>query len=201
MYDAQAIERLDGHGLPMQISHEVYINAIKLPLPIALDLTAADRAKIRANYGSAYTEDYNLVLDMLRYSAVHGSLIEFANDVNDDIVTAARTLGVPIAQLTLRQIAHAMFARPTIQNGGATYFDVLQALMKTDTKSYEDLIRIFSHIEGVHIEASWCCVFRFGVVLIHCCVFRIVAVCFDFVLCILTPHTSLPAWHRALRPQ
>lgn len=61
-----------------------------------------------------------------------------------------------MSRLTLRQIANAIFARPNINTGGATYFDVLRPLMKTDTKSYEDMIKIFSHLHARSGPASVC---------------------------------------------
>ena len=78
----QALERVDSTGMPMQISHEVYINAIQLAVPAALDLSAADVARIKSNHhGSPYTEPFNLVLEPLRPANVQASLIEFARDV------------------------------------------------------------------------------------------------------------------------
>ena len=78
----QAVERVDSTGLPMQISHEVYINSIDVALPDGLGtLSAADLARIKANYGSAYTEPFNLILLPLMPSAVEASLLEFARDV------------------------------------------------------------------------------------------------------------------------
>ena len=56
----KTVERHDASGMPIQIRHEVYVNSIKLHLPASLGtLSAADRARIAANHGSPYTEDYN----------------------------------------------------------------------------------------------------------------------------------------------
>ena len=65
----QALEHVDGRGMPMKISHEVYINSIKIRLPASLStLSAADLATIAANHGSPYTEDYNHLFTFLRVS-------------------------------------------------------------------------------------------------------------------------------------
>jgi hypothetical protein len=63
----QAVEGVDAHGMPMAISHEVYINSVRVHLPSSIgNLSFADRAKIAANHGSPYTEDYNHLFDFLR---------------------------------------------------------------------------------------------------------------------------------------
>ena len=63
----QAIEHVDAQGLPMSISHEVYINSVRINLPSSLGtLSSADIARVGANHGSPYTEDYNNLFDFLR---------------------------------------------------------------------------------------------------------------------------------------
>jgi hypothetical protein len=63
----QAVEHVDAAGMPMQITHEVYINSIQIHLPASLGtLSPADVAAIGANNGSPYTEDYNHLFDFLR---------------------------------------------------------------------------------------------------------------------------------------
>ena len=90
----------------MQISHEVYINAIKIAIPAALgQLTAVSLAKLERNNGSAYTEDYNVCLSMLTLRRVEDTLLEFADDVASDLQISARALGVNLSRMTLRQIA------------------------------------------------------------------------------------------------
>ena len=65
----QAVETVDALGMPMAITHEVYINSIQMHLPASLGtLSPADIAAIQANHGSAYTEDYNDLLNFLRVS-------------------------------------------------------------------------------------------------------------------------------------
>ena len=62
----QSLERHDAHGMPMAITHEVYVNSVKLLLPSSLaTLSDAAVARIQSNHGSPYTEDYHLVLDPL----------------------------------------------------------------------------------------------------------------------------------------
>ena len=68
----QALEHVDAFGMPMAISHKVYINSIQMHLPATLGtLSPADIAAIQANNGSAYTEDYNNLFDFLRVCAHH----------------------------------------------------------------------------------------------------------------------------------
>ena len=64
------------------------------------------------------------------------------------------------AYLSIRQLAEAIFGRPEIDTGGPTYFDVLPPILKCDTKSYEDLMKIFRHIRhhalaGSMIDILW----------------------------------------------
>ena len=42
------------------------------------------------------------------------------------------------AALSIRQVASALYGRPAIDPGGASEFDILEPLMQTDTKSYQD---------------------------------------------------------------
>jgi hypothetical protein len=63
----QALEKVDSAGMPMVITHEVYINSIQMHLPASLGtLSPADIVILGANHGSAYTEDYNNLFDFLR---------------------------------------------------------------------------------------------------------------------------------------
>ena len=66
----QTLERVDAQGMPMAISHEVYINAIQIHLPASLGtLSPQDIAAIAANNGSPYTGDYNDLFDFLRVTS------------------------------------------------------------------------------------------------------------------------------------
>ena len=158
----QSLERVDGQGMPVEIRHEVYVNSIRVAVPFGLgQLSPADRAAISANYGSAYTKPYNVILQPLRPINVRRSLVEFAQDINGLVDGAARVLGILTPQLQFRQIADALFGRPSVDPGGPTHFDVLPPLMRTDTKSYEDMARIFGHLHAhnggpdVDVEVVW----------------------------------------------
>ena len=75
------VERVDATGMPIQITHEVYVNSIKIHLPESLgNLSHADRARIAANHGSAYTEDRDNVYAALRPDVVRASLNDLAAD-------------------------------------------------------------------------------------------------------------------------
>lgn len=159
----QSVETVDGAGLPMEISHEVYINSINVPVPESCGrLSDADVHRIRLNYGSAYTEPFNNILEPLRPTVVKQSLVDFCKDACASIERAAQQKGVADgSMLTLRELADALFGRPNIQNGGATFFEVNEPLMKTDTKSYQDMFRILSFIRSlsgpeVEVEVMHC---------------------------------------------
>ena len=67
--------------MPVQLLHEVYINSIQMHLPATLGtLSANDCAKIAANHGSPYTEDYHNVFAPLQPHVVRASLDELATD-------------------------------------------------------------------------------------------------------------------------
>ena len=158
----QAVERLDGAGMPIEVSHEVYINTIKVALPTHLGTLSQVRtcvpcmphlhahvatcmststlvrlpdaphaharaenaythrtrththsarrctlthstpncvqaalARIKANYGSAYTEPYNNILLPLQPSAVEQSLLDFAYEACA-LVDQACTTSMPV---------------------------------------------------------------------------------------------------------
>ena len=54
--------------------------------------------------------------------------------------------GANLEALTLREIAVALFGRGRVDAGGPAFYEMLEALLGTDTKSYEDFIRIARHL-------------------------------------------------------
>jgi hypothetical protein len=58
------------------------------------------------------------------------------------------------AQLTLRQIAHALLGRGDVDPGGPSDFDILEPLEKTNTMSYDDFVKITAHCEKHSDEES-----------------------------------------------
>ena len=152
------VERHDASGMPVEIKHEVYVNSVHVHLPSSLGtLSAADLATIAANHGSPYTEDYNNVFAPLDFATVDESLRELAIDSLAPVrlLVMGSATAAPIApqQLSLSQIASALFGRPDIDPGGPSEFDILEALMETDTKSYDDFVKIFSHL-SMHASPS-----------------------------------------------
>lgn len=144
----QSLERHDAHGMPMAITHEVYVNSVKVHLPCTLGtLSEAALAAIAANKGSPYTEDYHKVLDILEPSEVEASLADFASDALASITHVMPTSSQP-ADLSIRQVASALFGRPLIDPGGASEFDILESLMQTDTKSYDDFMKIMRFLSA-----------------------------------------------------
>ena len=141
----QAVECVDAAGMPMAITHEVYVNSIQLRLPAAIaTLSPVDLQVIAANHGSPYTEDYNLLYGFLSPRAVQGYMEEFAADALASVHTAAG--GGHAADLSLRQLAEALFGRRPVDPGGPSEFDILPPLMRCDTKSYEDGTKIMRHL-------------------------------------------------------
>jgi hypothetical protein len=143
----QAVEHVDSTGMPMAITHEVYVNSIKVVLPSSFGtLSDADLQTIANNHGSPYTEDYSLLYDFLRPQAVSGYLREFADDALASVASAAATSNRKPALLTLSEIAYAMFGRRAVDPGGPSEFEILEPLMRCDTKSYADGVKILNHL-------------------------------------------------------
>ena len=145
----KTLERLDAFGMPVEIVHEVYVNSIKLHLPASLGtLSRVDLSKIANNHGSPYTEDYNNIFAPLHPDAVQGYLSEFALDALQSVSNYAQRFQVDPSELSLRVIASSLFGRPDIDPGGASDFDILESLERTDTKSYDDFIKISAHLSS-----------------------------------------------------
>ena len=56
--------------------------------------------------------------------------------------------GIEPQDLTLREIATALFGRGNVDPGGPSDFEVLEHLPRTNTMSYEDFQKIFKHCES-----------------------------------------------------
>lgn len=150
----QAVEAVDSTGMPMAITHEVYVNSIKVSLPAVFGtLSHADLQTIANNHGSPYTEDYNLLYDFLRPRAVSGYLEEFTSDALASVSAAAASSNRSVDLLSLPEIAYALYGRRAVDPGGPSEFEILEPLMRCDTKSYADGVSILSHL-GRHSSAS-----------------------------------------------
>jgi len=129
------------------IVFQILRHLVKVHLPSSLGtLSASDLSKIAGNHGSPYTEDYNLVLIPLQPDTVKVYLREFALDALVSVSIAASSAGCTPQNLTLRNIAHALCGRPNTDPGGPSEFTILEPLMSTDTKSYDDFIKITQHL-------------------------------------------------------
>jgi hypothetical protein len=82
-------------------------------------------------------------------TAVQGYLREFTDDALSSVRQAAASQATPLPQLSLRAIATALFGRRAVDPGGPSEFDILEPLMKCDTKSYPDGVKIEKHL-GSH---------------------------------------------------
>ena len=143
----QAVEHVDAAGMPMAITHEVYVNSVKVRLPSVLGtLSPADLLAIQNNHGSPYTEDYNLLFDWLRPRAIQSYLRDFASDALASVQRAALVVGQQPASLSLRQIAESLYGRRQVDPGGPSEFDILEPIMSCDTKSYKDGVKIATHL-------------------------------------------------------
>ena len=64
------------------------------------------------------------------------------------LLNYAHAVGAPPAALTSREITSALLSRPSINPGGKTHMNFLPVLPSTDTKSYEDMIKIVHHAQA-----------------------------------------------------
>jgi hypothetical protein len=137
-------ERVDATGMPVRIRSEVYVNSLCAPVPFALcDFTAAELALVQQH--GPYTGDFAAILPELNPVKVRHHLLQFERELGSLVLTRARDDGIPVQQLPLGSIMHALLARPDIDPGGPTFFDWLPPLKRCDTKSHQDMRRIIAH--------------------------------------------------------
>jgi hypothetical protein len=82
------------------------------------------------------------VFQPLYFNTIDASLLDFAVDAFLPIVR----LGISPELLSMDQIATGLFGRGSVDPGGPSEFEILEPLMDTDTKSYDDFVGIFSHL-------------------------------------------------------
>ena len=75
-------------------------------------------------------------------------LEEFAADALLSVQQAAARTGSPVELLSLRALAHSLFGRRPVDPGGPSEFDILEPLMKCNTMSYDDSVKIEAHLAG-----------------------------------------------------
>ena len=73
-------------------------------------------------------------------------LEEFAADALLSVQQAAARTGSPVELLSLRALAHSLFGRRPVDPGGPSEFDILEPLMKCNTMSYDDSVKIEAHL-------------------------------------------------------
>ena len=142
----KTVEQNDATGMPIALVNHVYINSVKLHLPASLgSLSRADLARIASNHGSPYTEPYSNMLAPLQPATVQASLLELNLDTMKLVGAKCLEAGVAPCELGLEDIATALYGRPDVDPGGPSEFEILTPLMDTDTKSYDDFIKITQH--------------------------------------------------------
>lgn len=123
-------------------------NTVELPVPAAC--AALDAADVRAiALHGPYTEDPALtLLPALQWDTVCHTLRTFVVRTSARLLNYAHAVGAPPAALTSREITSALLSRPSINPGGKTHMNFLPVLPSTDTKSYEDMIKIVHHAQA-----------------------------------------------------
>ena len=134
-----AVQTVDANGNAVDRERMTYINGQHFPVPLAaVSLTPADRALI--SRVGPYTQDFARVLPLLDPRRLHG--------VMDGLLQ--RAVGLlhmqPPASTTAAILA--LLSRPNADPGGPTYLTYMHPpLLDTDTKSYEDKIKIVEWCE------------------------------------------------------
>lgn len=80
---------------------------------------------------------------------MEGYLDEFTADALLSVSQAAVRLNKRPSELTLREIGNALFGRGNVDPGGASDFDILEPLLRCNTMSYADSVKIERHL-GSH---------------------------------------------------
>ena len=108
------VERHDARGMPVEIRHEVYINAIQLHLPASLGtLLPQEVVTIQRNHGTPYTEDFNHVFAPLDYDTVDASLRSLAIDALTPVLLM---LSGPPNMISLSDVARGLFGRGKVKS-------------------------------------------------------------------------------------
>ena len=140
----RAVERVDASGMPIQIKHLVYVNCVQVLLPHDFpSLNGIDLLQI-AQHGP-YTEPYANLYAPLNPTRVQHDLRSYAQEVAQHLLDAVPP-GTQVNQITLRSIAQATFGYPDKDPRGPTPMKITPPLLETDTKSYNDLMKIFSWV-------------------------------------------------------
>lgn len=138
----RAVERVDAAGMPIEIKHLVYVNSVQVLLPHNFPaLNGVELLQI-AQHGP-YTEPYYNLLPPLNPARVQQDLRSYAAEVAQHLRDALPA-GASVNSITMRAIAQATFGYPDTDPRGPTPIRITPPLLDTDTKSYNDLMKIFS---------------------------------------------------------
>ena len=138
----RAVERLDAAGVPIEIKHLVYVNCVQVLLPHNFPALNGIELLQIALHGP-YTEPYANLYAPLNPARVQQDLRSYAHEVARHLRDAVPP-GTQVDQITLRAIAQATFGYPDTDPRGPTPIEITPPLLDTDTKSYNDLMKIFS---------------------------------------------------------
>ena len=89
---------------------------------------------------------YSAWLVLWQPLAVDGYLGEFTADALLSVQQAAAQAGTAVNQMSLRTLGKALFARRAVDPGGPSEFDILEPIMKCNTMSYADSLKIAAHL-------------------------------------------------------
>ena len=137
-------EKTSASGVPVVIRSEVYVNSVRCHVPYALcDFNAAEVELLRRT--GPYTKPWANICSALEWGKVQQELRSFQMEYHTLLEEAIASASQPRHEVPLVTIMRTLLGYPQVDNGGPTAMQFLQVLEKCDTKSYEDLRRIFKH--------------------------------------------------------
>ena len=130
--------------MPMSIRSEVYVNSVSCKVPYTLcDLNKREADAMRMS--GPYTLPFENILPALEPRQVREKLKGFQMEYHQLLNAAIAACGRPRHEVPLITIMRALLGYPPDDPGGPTAMKWLDVLEKCDTKSYEDLRRIWQH--------------------------------------------------------
>ena len=137
-------ERTDATGMPIKIVNHVYVNCVQVLIPHSFPRLTAGEMLLIARHGP-YTEPFENIMPPLAPARAQQEL----RDCSAEVLSSIRDQlpdGTPPSDISLKQIADGIFGRPDTDPRGPTPIKITPPCLKTDTKSYDDMMRIVSHI-------------------------------------------------------
>ena len=132
------LQTVDAEGNQVSRERMVYINGQHFPTPAACANLSPAALALIAQKGP-YTEDFANVLPLLQPARM--------DQVMDGLLERAVALLGGGPGISTRDHIVRLLGRPPVDPGGATYIVYLPPLLNTDTKSYQDMIKIVDWAE------------------------------------------------------